>query len=241
VHCPNGCENYKGGFLNLKKNWGAWIKTTKGLSNDWNIISGEWQPNYVKFFLNGHAIGYFEGEFKTAQHLIINNGVSKDGEPFHPGPDGTTKFPNALQVDYVRIWSQEDTIYNLKDRYKLFEYTAATIKDNNLHDTKPKKKVKFVYDKTALNQEEGFITLLPVFYNQYSLSMAGKNLGKIQVDVMNRFDVKVARFTIENSEYYIMDLSALETGPYQIIIKVLNQELLHKVPVLNPAKMGEHK
>lgn len=241
VHCLKGCEDYRGGFLNLKKNWGAWIKTTEGLSNDWNIISGEWQPNYVKFFLNGQPIGYFEGEFKTAQNLIINNGVAKDREPFNPGPDETTKFPSALQVDYVRIWSQEDTIYNLKDRYKLFEYTPATITDSNLYGAKPKRKVKFVYDNKELDQEQGFITLLPVFYNKYSLSMSGKNFGKIQVDVLDRLNNKVAGFTLENTEYYIMDLSALETGPYQIIIKVLGQELSQKVPVLNPAKIGEHE
>jgi hypothetical protein len=144
-------------------------------------------------------------------------------------------------VDYVRVWSQEDTIYNLKDRYKLFEYTPATIKENNLYGAKPKKKVKFIYDKDELDQEQGFITLLPVFYNKYSLSLAGRNFGKIQVDVLDRMNNKVAGFTIENTEYYIMDLSALETGPYQITIKVLGQELSQKVPVLNPAKIGEQE
>jgi beta-glucanase (GH16 family) len=96
VHCPKGCEDFKGGFLNLKKNWGAWIKTTEGLSKDWNIISGEWQPNFVKFYLNGQPIGYFEGEFKTAQTLIINSAVAKDKEPFNPGPDEKTIFPNSF-------------------------------------------------------------------------------------------------------------------------------------------------
>jgi hypothetical protein len=98
-----------------------------------------------------------------------------------------------------------------------------------------------VYDKKELNQEQGFITLLPVFYNKYSLSIAGKNLGKIQVDVIDRFDAKVAGFALENIEYYIMDLSALPTGPYTVKINVLNQQLIHKVPVINPAKIGEQK
>lgn len=240
VHCPKGCEDYKGGFFN-KKSWGAWIKTKESLADGWNIISGEWQPNYVKFFLNGQPIGYFEGEFKTAQNLIINNGVSKNNEPFKPGPDETTKFPNSLLVDYVRIWSQEDTIYDIKDHYKLFEATPITINNNDLYNTQPKRKVNFVYDKKELNQEQGFITLLPVFYNKYSLSVAGKNLGKIQIDVIDRFDTKVAGFALENVEYYIMDLSALPTGPYTVKINVLNQQLVHNVPVINPAKIGEQK
>ncbi|MBC7696386.1 MAG: glycoside hydrolase family 16 protein [Burkholderiales bacterium] len=241
VHCPKGCEDYRGGFLNLKKNWGAWIKTEESLANGWNIISGEWQPNYVKFFLNGQPIGYFEGEFKTAQNLIINNAVAKDKEAFNPGPDEKTNFPNSFLIDYVRVWSQEDTIYDLKERYKLFEFTPETITDNDLFSSQPKKKVNYIYNKKELNQEQGFITLLPVFYNRYSLSIAGKNLGKIQVDVFDHLDVKVAGYEIENTEYYIMDLSALPTGPYKVVIKVLGQELTQKVPVLNLAKLGEEK
>ena len=241
VHCPKGCEDYKGGFLNLKKNWGAWVKTKESLANDWNIISGEWQPNYVKFFLNGQPIGYFEGEFKTAQNLIINSAVAKNKEAFNPGPDEKTKFPNSFLVDYVRIWSQEDTIDRLKDKYKLFENTSKTISSNNLYNTQPKSKVNFIYDKKELNQEEGFITLLPVFYNKYSLSMAGNNLGKIQVDIFDLKDNKVAGYAIENTEYYILDLSTLQTGGYKIKINVLNQELIHEIPVINPAKIGEER
>jgi beta-glucanase (GH16 family) len=240
VHCPKGCEDYRGGFLNLKKNWGAWIKATESLSDGWNIISGEWQPNYIKFFLNGQPIAYFEGEFNTSQNLIISNAVAKENEAFNPGPDETTKFPNGILVDYVRVWSQEDTIYNIKDKYKMFEYTSSTILNNDLYQTRQKKKVNFVYDK-VLKEEEGYITLLPVFYNKYSLSIAGKKLGKIQVDVMDRFGKKVVEFPLENTEYFVMDLSALPTGPYDVKITVLNQTLTHNVPVLNPAKMGEQK
>ena len=240
VHCPKGCEDFKGGFLNLKKNWGAWIKTTESLTDGWNIISGEWQPNYVKFFLNGQPIGYFEGEFKTAQNLIINSAVAKDKEAFNPGPDAKTKFPNSVLLDYVRVWSQEDTIYNIKDKYKIFEYTPSTITNNDLYQTKPKRNVNYIYDK-VLKEEEGCITLLPVFYNKYSLSIAGKKLGKIQVDVIDRFNTKVAGFALENVEYYILDLSALPTGPYDVKITVLNQTLIHNVPVINPEKIGEQK
>lgn len=241
VHCPKGCEDYKGGFLNLKKNWGAWVKTKESLAKDWNIISGEWQPNYVKFFLNGQPIGYFEGEFKTAQNLIINSAVAKNKEAFNPGPDEKTKFPNSFLVDYVRIWSQEDTIDRLKDKYKLFENTSKTINGNSLYDTKLKSKVKFIYNKKELDQEEGCITLLPVFYNKYSLSIAGKNLGKIQVDIVDLKDTKVAGFSIENAEYYVMDLSALPTGGYKVKINVLNQLLVHHIPVINPEKIGEQR
>lgn len=239
VHCPSGCKDFRGGFLNLKKNWGAWLKTNESLANDWNIISGEWEENYLKFFFNGQPIGYFAGNFKTVQNLIINTSVAKDGGAFDPGPDEKTKWPNTFDVDYVRIWSKEDTIYDLKDNYKLFEYTPHTIDSLNLYQTQLKRKVNFIYDKKELNQEQGFITLLPVFYNKYSLSIAGKKLGRIQVDIIDRFDTKVSGFVFENIEYYVMDLSALPTGPYKVKITVLNQILTHQIPVINPNRIGE--
>lgn len=240
VHCKNGCDDFKGGFLNLKKNWGAWVKTEDGFANNWNIISGEWQPNYITFFLNGQPIGYYKGNFSSTKNLFVNSAVAKNNEAFKPGPNEKTKFPNSVLIDYVRIWSLEDTIYDNKDKYKLFETTPNTIQTNDLYTTKPKGKVKFIYNN-LLNQEQGFITLLPVFYNKYSLSIAGKKLGNIQVDIIDRFGAKVAGFALENIEYYIMDLSALPTGPYDVKISVLNQTLIHNVPVINPEKIGESK
>lgn len=238
VHCPNGCENYRGGFLNLKKNWGAWLKTKESLNDGWNIVSGEWDSKGVKFFLNSQPIGYFEGNFKIAQTLIINTSVARDGEPFNPGPDEKTKWPNTFDVDYVRIWSKEDTIYDLKDKYKMFEYSPYTTDSISLYQTQLKRKVNYVYDKKELSNELGTITLLPVFYNKYSLSIAGKDLGKIKVDIIDRFDTKVAGFSFENIEHYVMDLSALPTGPYKVKIYASNKILTHDIPVLNPAQIG---
>lgn len=241
VHCPKGCKDFRGGFLNLKKNWGAWLKTNESLASGWNVISGEWQPNYVKFYLNGQPIAYFEGDFKTYQYLFINTSVAKDNEAFNPGPDEKTKWPNSFDVDYVRIWSKEDTVYNMKDKYQMFEATPQTVSNNDLFTTELKRKVNYIYNKSQLNSEVGTITLLPVFYNKYSLSFLGKNFGKIQIEVFDRFDKKVSGAEIENKEYYLLDLSALETGPYTIKVTVLGQTLTHNIPVLNAEKFGEIK
>ncbi len=239
VHCPKGCDDFKGGFLNLKKNYGAWVKADKSLGDGWNIISGEWQPNYIKFFLNGEPIGYFEGEFKTAQYLIVNSAIAKDNEAFKPGPDESTKWPNSFMVDYVRVWSQSDSMDVNRDNYLPYEYSGLSIKDNNLFDSKTSGKVKFVYNKKVLEKELGTITLLPVLYNKYSLSFQGYKFGKVQVDVFDRFNAKVAGFGIENVEYYIMDLSALPTGPYKVKINVAGQTLEQDIPIINPNKVGE--
>ena len=238
MHCPDGCDNYRGGFLNLHRGWGGWVTAKDNLSEGWNIVSGEWQKDYVKLFLNGTPIAYFPGEFKTSQYLLIGTGPAKTGGAFSPGPNKTTPWPNQLEVDYVRVWSMEDTIFSNKDKYTIFEHTNKTIADNDLYKTELKKKLNTVYDKKALSPEKGTITLLPILYNKYSLSIAGKNLGKIQVEVLNNKGVKVAGYNLEKIEYYTMDLSELETGPYTIKIAVLNQTLTHQIPVINPRKLG---
>ncbi len=238
VHCPNGCENYKGGFLNLKKNWGAWVKTDESLADGWNIISGEVEPGYVKFFLNGQAMGYFAGDFKTEQNLIINSAVAKNNEAFNPGPDENTKFPNSFLIDYVRVWSKEDTIERYRDNYKFFQNTAMNVENGNLYDTDVKRKVNYVYDKKALDPEFGTITLLPTLYNKFSLSVVGKKLGPVKVEVMDKDNKKVAGFNLENVEYYILDLSNLPTGPYTINVMVAGQTLSHNVPVIDPKNVG---
>jgi hypothetical protein len=123
----------------------------------------------------------------------------------------------------------------------LVQMKKQTISNNDLFSTDLKRKVNYVYNKNELNSEVGTITLLPVFYNKYSLSFLGKNFGKIQIEVFDRFDKKVSGAEIENKEYYLLDLSALETGPYTIKITVLGQTLIHNIPVLNAEKFGEIK
>ena len=240
VHCPSGCEDYKGGFLKLQKNWGAWIKTKHSLADGWNIISGEWQPGYVKFFLNGEPLAYYEGDFKTAQNLILNSAVARDGKAFNPGPDNSTTFPNEVKIDYVRIWGEKENLTtNIMNNYKLFEHSTRTIDGNKLYETELKKKVNFVYNKKQLSVELGTITLLPIFYNKYSLSIAGKPLSDITVEVYDHQQKKQMSIHLQNTTYHILDLSQLPTGPYDVKILVNGQTLTHNVPVLNPAKIGD--
>ena len=136
----------------------------------------------------------------------------------------------------MRVWSQEDTIKQTKDNYKLFESSVNSITNNDLYYSKPKGKVNFIYNKKALDNERGTITLLPIFYNKYSLSFAGKSFGKVQVDVFDGADKRVSSFNFENNEYYILDLSALQSGKYKLNINVLNQNLIHNILIINPKR-----
>ncbi len=229
VHCPNGCEDYKGGFLNLQKNWGAWVPANANLANDWNIVSGEWQDGYVKFYINGEPMAYFKGDFKTFQYLILNTSVAKTGGPFSPGPDESTKWPNEFMVDYVRVWSGEDSIPSKKNNFNRFGQTPQTIENNNLYSTDLKKKVKYVYNNKELKDDCGTITLLPVSAGKYSLSIVGKNLGQIKFKVLNSKNENLVDGTIDNTKYYLLDLSKLNGNENSIELEVKGQTLKHNL------------
>ena len=234
VHCPDGCGNYKHGFLKLQKGWGAWVKINENFANKWNIISGEWQPGYIKFYLNGTPIAIMEREFKTFQQLYLNTSVAKDKEAFNPGPNETTNLPNSFLVDYVRVWSDKDTLGKMDDSYKLFENSINTVSDANLYEAEPKGKINYMYPKKMLNTDIGTITLLKVSHKKFSLSIVGKNLGALNVNVFDLKNKKVTSFILQNTEYSILDLSNIETGTYKLEILISNHVLSQEITILNP-------
>ena len=134
-----------------------------------------------------------------------------------------------------------DTAGKYKDNYFYYENSPVTIDNRLLYSAEVKKKVKAISKAKELSDEMGSITLLPILYNKYSLSVQGNALTMVQVDVFDRFNEKVAGFAISNVQYYIMDLSALPTGPYKVKISVLNQLLEHDIPIINPEKVGEQR
>lgn len=78
-------------------------------ADDFHIFSIEWKLNEIQFFVDGNH--YFTANpalltpysypFNNTFHLIMNLAVGGDW----PGnPDSTTQFPQALVVDYVRVY-----------------------------------------------------------------------------------------------------------------------------------------
>jgi beta-glucanase (GH16 family) len=239
LYCINGCNTTAAMYS--KKNFGGFTKLNEPFSKDWNIISAEWGADYIKYFINGTPVAYYKGIVTTGKSLVLSNTVSKKGYGIKNGPVENTQFPAVFDVDYLRVWGKEDTSGKYKDNYALFENANATIDNRLLYSAEVKKKAKAISKAPELKNEIGTITLLPVFYNKYSLSIQGSTLNAIQVEVIDRFGEKVAGFTLSNVQYYVMDLSALPTGPYKVKITVMNQVLEHDIPVINPEKVGEQR
>ncbi len=225
AHCPDGCDNYRGGFLNLTRGWGGWIKMTKALSQEYNVISGEWNENYLVWYLNGVPMCYFKHNYEFPMWLILNTTIASDNSGgFSPGPDETTKFPNEYIVDYVRIWTNRDTTKELLNNS--FQNSDNTIKNQSAQNiSQIKKPLKFIYNKKVLNKELGTVTFLPLANQQYSLTFTGFNFREVKIEIQNGAKQKVKEFNVTNPNYFIVDAADLQNGTYTIVVNILGKLL----------------
>ncbi|GGG39823.1 glycoside hydrolase family 16 protein [Hymenobacter glacieicola] len=101
MHYANsmGVHEYKGITQNL----------TEDLSADYHIYSVVRSKNMTRFYLDGNVTPYYTYSstdaspfpFNNPFFLILNVAV---GGKFDGNPDGTTTFPQQMQVDYVRYF-----------------------------------------------------------------------------------------------------------------------------------------
>ncbi len=230
VHCPNGCNNYRGGFLNLKRGWGGWLKFEESLSKDYNVISGEWNENYMAWYVNGQPMCYFEHRYDSSMWLIVNTSVaSNNNGSFSPAPDAGTKFPNDFVVDYVRVWTDKDTASLKGSEFNLSERTMP--KESASTGTRMKKPLKHIYKKKVLDKELGQVTFLPLGNAQYSLTFSANKFTSAKVEIVAAGNKKVKEFDIKKPGYLNLDLRELENGTYTISISVSGKTLTHSFPL----------
>lgn len=78
-------------------------------ADDFHEYAIEWSQNEIKWYLDGKLystkvptdLGGFTWPFNQDFHLLLNMAV---GGNFPGSPDGTTVFPQTMEVDYVRIY-----------------------------------------------------------------------------------------------------------------------------------------
>ena len=83
------------------------------LSDDFHVYAVEWEPSAVRFYLDANLFATFKSAqwpaggtwvFDHTFFIILNVAVGGDW----PGsPDGTTVFPQVMQVDYVRVYKRK--------------------------------------------------------------------------------------------------------------------------------------
>lgn len=75
------------------------------LPTGWTTYGMEWGPGYQIYNINGRITKRVYGEHVTdeAHYILLNSGVASDIRP-----SSATIFPNAFEVDYVRVYKRPD-------------------------------------------------------------------------------------------------------------------------------------
>ena len=88
------------------------VLTAETLKNDFHVFAIEWQPNEIRWIVDGQEVFKVTPEkipagtkwvFDHPLFIIMNVAVG-GGWPGYP--DETTVFPQQLQVDYVRVYQK---------------------------------------------------------------------------------------------------------------------------------------
>ena len=175
MHCLKGCDSgYRGGSF-FPRSFGGWVGSTQALNKGYNIISGEWQNGYVKYYLNGQGIAIFNGDIGSEKmSIVIGTTPAKDGSGFSPGVNKSTIFPNSYDVDYVRVWYKDNRskLEVLGKTHTNFDY----VKDEVEKKSFLKKKVNFMYSKKAFKNDLVTISVLPKKNKKLIVTSLGKSV-----------------------------------------------------------------
>lgn len=178
VHCPSGCKNYKTTLGLVRKNWGDYLATSANWQDAFNVISIEWQPQFIKWFLNGNPVAYWKGNFSNPMWVIADIAIARDNGPFGPGPDATTIFPASFEIDYIRMWSKQDR----KSKNEIVKLNAAStinspVTSKVIKGSRPESKKKIREEKTS------FVLFSATELNRYFVEITGFPVQSLTVEV----------------------------------------------------------
>jgi beta-glucanase (GH16 family) len=145
THCKD-CDMVRN-FIGQKRSFGGWIKLDGQLDEGFNVVSGVWDDTEIKYYLNGKCIAVSKVEFNKPKALAANVAIADDNGPFHPGPDKKTKEFSPLVIDYIRVWTKENS-----EAKQLLKNSDANPKPDN---TEAKRHPKMLYGKPSEHKNEG--------------------------------------------------------------------------------------
>lgn len=88
-----------------KSTSGTW-KGDIDFTKDFHVYSLEWEPNEIRWFIDGKPIHKTNtGIPHTPHYLILNTAV---GGAWPGDPDDTTVFPQYHDIDYVRVYQRKE-------------------------------------------------------------------------------------------------------------------------------------
>lgn len=226
-HSQNRNENYLPYFLFKKKVWGDWVKFKGDLTRSYNVISGEWAPGYIKYYLNGESIAYTKVGLAVPKRLVANIAVPGNG-PFKPGPplkDSAAEF----KIDYIRVWTHDSAGYNKIAQKPVVDSFPIS---RQLGCSSLRSKGKFLYGQKSIHQNEGIlVSLMPALNNTYKLTVMGKVIpATASYTLYDQKGNMLRRVPLSYGESLI-DLSPFQEREFQFVIAAFGKKSLTRLSV----------
>ncbi len=92
-------------FEGVKKSSAGKFKAAVDLSKDFHIYALEWEPDQIRWYVDGKLYHSTTNGIPHAPHyLILNTAV---GGKWPGNPDATTTFPQFHDIDYIRVYQRK--------------------------------------------------------------------------------------------------------------------------------------
>jgi|GEM_PF-6320915 len=111
-----GTLHYGGSWPDNQKNGATFALPQGSFSDDFHVFAVEWFETEIRWFIDDQQYatitnwsssgGAFPAPFDVDFHILMNVAV---GGNLPGNPDATTSFPQAMQVDYVRVYESTGT------------------------------------------------------------------------------------------------------------------------------------
>jgi beta-glucanase (GH16 family) len=211
--------------------FGGWYRLDKPLSENFATVRAQWDSNLVMYSINDKMVLHYFGSLKVQANLITNNTMvtkyrknSMLGDFLFP-MDKTTKFPNEMLVDYIRIWEKpvnyiprEKTALSLTKETEFFDNSLSIPK--NLSANRRKRLKLRNYDAQPL-----FEINMEVNYSQRSITFntRGKKNEVVKIEVAdNNGNVKFEVKDVVESTYNF-NTAYIGGNKFKVIITFSNQ------------------
>ncbi len=199
----------------FKRAWGEWVKINGNLNSGYHIVSGEWTKDHLKYYLNGELVAYSPISMNCPKYLVANIAVPSNDGPFKPGPADSVIFSGDFIIDYIRVWSQEDTAETVHFPFAKAD-TSKAIASTSMRNTG-----RATYGPKKLHKNEGFTFSIFPKNEGYELCVLGKEIPKAPIEVFDERGIKV--LTV-NLKYGITQLNLFQDQKFHLKLKAYSRQ-----------------
>lgn len=226
-HCQKRADNYIKVFPGKKVGWGDWVQFEGSLTQGYNVIAGEWTPNYLKYYLNGECIAITNVEMNIPKKLVANIAVSSTKGSFPPAPRKDFNDSVAFEIDYIRVWNRNNLIAK---RYATKKFKIESVTNpKKISESKLISKSKVHYGKKEIHKNEGlFASFVPQGGFKFQLTVLGKDIPKnSNYTITDRY----GKIIVSNKLDYgttTFDLFKFQSTELTLVIEAFGQKATHQ-------------